>query len=191
MKTHLIGVDPSFQNCGIAIYCPATKELKLHTGDIFSAIKFVTESGLLSKSIAIIENPNLDSNTFGMWAFFKQVLTGNQPIKNIQGQFGICMKRAQDIGKSKASAEFLIEMFRRQYAPVIEVKPSSRDRADKVKNADVRLLKMPTKTTAAQFLTYCGFATKTGNEHSRDAGTLVAGRTIEWAERQLALRRTK
>ena len=188
---YLIGIDPSFTNCAAAIYHPATKGLQLHTGDLFSVMAFLNGSGVLGKSIIVCENPNLDSNTFGMWAFFKQALQGNRDLKTLQGQFGICMKRAQDIGKSKASAELILEMFRRQSILVLEVKPSSRDRADKVKGADVRFMKMPTKTTAAQFATYAGFAVPKSNEHNRDAATLILGRTIEWAERQLALRRPK
>ena len=188
---YLIGIDPSFTNCAAAIYHPTIKTLQLHTGDLFSVMTFLNGSGVLGKCIVVCENPNLDSNTFGMWAFFKQALQGNRDMKTLQGQFGICMKRAQDIGKSKASAELILEMFRRQSIPVLEVKPSSRDRADKVKNADVRFMKMPTKTNAAQFAAYCGFAPPKSNEHNRDASTLVVGRNIEWAQRQLMLRRPK
>lgn len=186
---YLVGIDPSFTNCAAAIYHPATRGLQLHTGDLFSVMAFLNSSGVLGKCIVVCENPNLDSNTFGMWAFFKQALTTNRDLKTLQGQFGICMKRAQDIGKSKASAELLIEMFRRQSIPVLEVKPSSRDRADKVKNADVRLMKMPTKTNAAQFAAYAGFPVPKSNEHNRDAATLILGRNIEWAQRQLMLRK--
>ena len=192
---YLIGIDPSFTNCAAAIYHPATKGLQLHTGDLFSVMAFLNGSGVLGKCIVVCENPNLDSNTFGMWAMMKAaiigLMQGRVNIVTVQSIFARCMKVAQDIGKSKASAQLLIEMLHRQQIPVLEVKPSSRDRADKVKNADVRFMKMPTKTNAAQFATYCGFVPPKSNEHSRDGATLVVGRNIEWAQRQLTLRQPK
>jgi len=190
---YLIGIDPSFTNCAAAIYHPATNGLQLHTGDLFSVMAFLNQSGVLGKCIAVVENPNLDSNTFGMWAMMKAaiigLMQGRVNIGTVQSTFARYMKVAQDIGKSKASAQLLLEMFRRQSIPVLEVKPSSRDRADKVKNADVRFMKMPTKTNAAQFATYAGFPVPKSNEHSRDAATLCLGRNIEWAQRQLMLRK--
>jgi len=188
---YLVGIDPSFTNCAAAIYHPATKTLQLHTGDLFSIVAFLNQSGVLGKCIAVVENPNLDSTAFGLWYLMKQALGKNAGMAELQSVFARVIKRAQDIGKSKASAELILEMFRRQNIAVLEVKPSSRDRADKVKNADVRLMKMPTKTNAAQFAVYCGFVPPKSNEHNRDASTLVVGRNIEWAERQLALRRPK
>ena len=188
---YLVGIDPSFTNCAAAIYHPATKGLQLHTGDLFSVMAFLNSSGVLGKCIAVVENPNLDSTAFGLWYLMKQALQKKAGMAELQSVFARVIKRAQDIGKSKASAELILEMFRRQSIPVLEVKPSSRDRADKVKNADVRFMKMPTKTNAAQFAAYCGFVPPKSNEHNRDASTLVVGRNIEWAQRQLALRRPK
>lgn len=192
MKTHLIGIDPSFDNCGISIYHPATNIYKMQTGNFMEAMSFLNESGVLDKSIVLLENPDLDGNTFGMWAFFKvtldKLLRSQAGLKEVQQTFGISMKRAQDIGKSKAAGAFMLTILEAQGVPVIQVAPSKRDRADKVKGADVRFMKMPTKTTAAQFATLTGYTGKS-NEHARDAGTLVCGRTIEWAERQLMLRR--
>lgn len=198
MKSVLIGIDPSFATAGVAIYEPATNNLILHGGDLFSCMSFLNNSGILGKAIAVIENPNMDGTVFGSWFRFqaqidryvkKQITLGD-----LKSEYSISMKHAQSVGKNKAAGELFIEMFERQAIPVLEIAPSSRHRADKdllkYKNQGIKMLAMPTKTTAAQFEQYTGYSGRS-NEHTRDAGTLVFHKTIQWAELQIKIQQAK
>jgi hypothetical protein len=202
MKEYLIGVDPSFENLGLAIYHPESGKLTLNTDDLFHQIDWLNKSGILGKAIVVCENPNLNSNVFGMWpavrACFVQTIEkrpGFTPMATGLGQaqsmFLRAMKQAQDVGKSKASATLIINLFKMQSIPVLEVSPSDRSRADKdlakVGTKGVHMLVMPTKTNATQFQQLTGYVGRS-NEHNRDAATLVFGRTIKWAETQIKIK---
>lgn len=233
VKSVLIGIDPSFATAGVAIYEPATNNLILHGGDLFSCMSFLNNSGILGKAIAVIENPNLDGTVFGAWrriaveierynygiigtiigiieslkigSGILSILRNRFPsiekyrhskttIDDVRREFGIAMKHAQSVGKNKAAGELFIEIFERQGIPVLEIAPSSRHRADKdllkYKNQGIKMLAMPTKTTAAQFEQYTGYSGRS-NEHTRDAGTLVFHKTIQWAQTQIMIQQAK
>lgn len=198
MKTVLIGIDPSFATAGVAIYEPATNNLILHGGDLFSCMAFLNNSGILGKAIAVIENPNLDGTVFGAWFRFQAQIQKLQKkqigIGELKSEYSISMKHAQSVGKNKAAGELFIEIFERQGIPVLEIAPSSRHRADKdllkYKNQGIKMLAMPTKTTAAQFEQYTGYSGRS-NEHTRDAGTLVFHKTIQWAQTQIMIQQAK
>ena len=184
-KTHLIGVDPSFHTCGIAIYEPATTNLELFSGDSFEVIAYLNAKGILSQSVIVLENPNLDSTSFNMWGLFQKAMKSGAGVAELQKQFAICMNFAQKVGQSKAAGKWFLELFLRQGIPVAEVAPSSRDRADHKRLIGVsplvlRSLKMPTKTTQEQFKILTGWSSPS-NEHKRDAAMQVHGRTVSWA----------
>ena len=203
MKTHLIGIDPSFENFGIAVYNPESKRLILQSGNLFEGIDWLNDCGILHESIAVVENPALDKSVFGMWpalrSEFMKTLEkrpGYTPyptgLAQAQSMFLRAMKQAQNIGEVKSAARLIIYLLRSQGVPVIEIAPSSRDRADKalqrVGMKGIEMLSMPTKTNAEQFQRLTGYQGRS-NEHTRDAATLIHGRTIKWAE--IMLQRNK
>ena len=198
MKSVLIGIDPSFATAGVAIYEPTTNNLILHGGDLFSCMSFLNNSGILGKAIAVIENPNMDGTVFGSWFRFQSQIARyvkrQITLGDLKSEYSISMKHAQSVGKNKAAGELFIEMFERQGIPVLEIAPSSRHRADKdllkYKNQGIKMLAMPTKTTAAQFEQYTGYSGRS-NEHTRDAGTLVFHKTIQWAQTQIMIQQAK
>jgi len=204
-RTILLGIDPSFVNCGVCIYNPKGKSMNMKTGDMMSMVKWIQTQCKLKNIIAIVENPALDSTTFGMWGMVKAKIDGmmnynkqrfNKIVKkvsmaDIQSSFSIAMNYAQKVGENKAAAKQMILMLRHANVPVIEVAPSSRDKAftkksGKTVRRDVKFLKMPTKTTQAQFKELTEHEGRT-SEHARDAATLVWGRTAVWARNQVAI----
>lgn len=201
MKTVLLGIDPSFVTMGICLYDPATREMKLRTDDFLSGIDWINANAKLKDVIAVVENPALDSTTFNMWGLMKEAidkLSGRKLFKNgaslaatggnieeVRSQFAVCMNYAQKVGENKAAAKLIITMLRKYGVPVVEIAPSKRDRAlitkgGKTLRPVAKFLKMPTKTTQAQFEELTGF-TGSSSEHARDAATLVWGRAITWA----------
>jgi predicted Fe-Mo cluster-binding NifX family protein len=200
--THLIGIDPSLSTAGIAVYHPESGRLVLHTGDLFSCVSFLNNCGVLHQSIVIIEDPNKDSATFNMWFMFQKKLNvllsgqrkssfyagagSEKPVTlgDLKSEFSIALNHAQKVGMSKASATVFIELLKRQAVPTVRIAPSSRDRADKamkkLSTPGIKVLSMPTKTTQEQFKTLTGYEARS-NEHTRDAATLVHGRSISWA----------
>lgn len=206
MRDVLVGIDPSFETAGVAIYTPEDKRLVLHGGDIFSCVDFLNKSGILHRAIVILEDPGLNSNIYGTWFQMKTSVelyrTGKVGLHNPQGKrsapwsdgrdrsvqavFGGLMKQAKNIGQSVASAWMFNELISRAGVPVARIAPSDRHRADKeiLKGngpKGVHLLSMPTKTTAVQFQALTGY-TGRSNEHTRDAATLVFGMTIPRAK---------
>lgn len=191
-RKYLIGIDASFQDAGVCIYDTTSGKMGLFSGDLFAVMSHLNRCDVLDKAIAVIENADLDSTTFDAWFRFKQwvlkLISGKIRMEfgedNLKSWFSREMKIAQDAGKAKAAGALFVEIFRRANVPVLEIAPSSRDRADKeaLKSGfrGIKLLNMPTKTTARQFQDYTGHV-GTSNEHSRDAGTLVSGNTIAWA----------
>lgn len=196
MKTHLIGIDPSFKNVGIAVYRPENGAMSLHSGDLFSAIDFLNRSKLLGKCIVVLEDPNLNPNLFGGWPFVRAEIMktlekrpGYIPfptgLANVQSAYLRSAKQAQNVGENKAAAKLFAELFERQGVPFFRVSPTDRHRADKelvrANSRGIKMLVMPTKTNAMQFYELTGYSGRS-NEHTRDAATLVHGRTIKWAE---------
>lgn len=207
-RKYLVGVDPSFYSCGVCVYAPAEKTMQLFTGDFFEAVGFINKTVKLSEVVAVVENPAINSAVFG--AFYplkgeilqliayerwkanpKTASLSNLPrqksMADVEKMFGMASKQAQNVGESKASAKLIISMFKKRNVPVIEVAPSQRDRADKPAKSGilgVKMLTMPTKTNAHQFREITGYIGQS-SEHSRDAATLVHGRTITWAETML------
>ena len=187
-RTHLLGIDPSFETMGVAIYHPKTGHLELYTGDFQQAIRFIGNAGMES-IIAVVENPNLDKPVFKMWGLVEQsikaLIARKGNMKDVQSKFSVAMRYAQNVGQNKAAAKLIIKMLRQKGVPVIEVAPSKRQRADKEKNQRAELLRMPTKTSPEQFRRITGYTSRS-SEHARDAATLVFGRTTKWAELHLA-----
>lgn len=191
-RKKLVGIDPSFYNMGVCIYDTEKKTVQMFTGDFFEAVSFINRTVKLSEVWAVVENPALDGAVFGAFQPVKgeilkvineasvSNLRKRNSMADVERVFSIAAKHAQNVGECKAAAKLIISMFKKRQVPVIEIAPSKRDRADKPKRG-LRMLSMPTKTNARQFSELTGYG-GTSSEHSRDAGTLVIGRTIAWAE---------
>jgi len=197
--TGLIGFDPSFVNCGVAFWQPSDKKLDPRTFNLDDAVNWAVNYH--GPFIAVVENPDLDSNTFNAWASFSSTLwswkVGTASIEDVRSAFAISNDYAQKVGKNKAAAQEIIRRLKAFDIPVLEVAPSKRDRAFrdirnpktgsvKRQRLDPRQLKTPTKTTQKQFEQLTGFDGST-SEHARDAATLVWNRSIAWAEGQVLL----
>jgi len=199
----LIGVYQSLNNCGIAILQDG--KLELYTGEILDAIKWLSGKKIMSRSVAVIEDPNLDKTVFNRFGLIKAAVlkfAGKSvgygikqsvgTMADVQSEFSMAMKIAQNVGESKASAKILISLFKRAGVPVLTIAPSDRHRADKegakANFKGVQMLSMPTKTNAGQFQQLTGYAGRS-NEHNRDAATLIHGRTTKWAQMQIQIRK--
>ncbi|QDP50418.1 MAG: hypothetical protein Unbinned5350contig1001_33 [Prokaryotic dsDNA virus sp.] len=196
----LIGIDPSFIKMGVCIYNPkikdANKAMVMKRGDFMGMVKWINQTVkemgyTMSEVVAVVENPNLDSTVFGMFPILKKAVsefmkTGGKNWGGLQATFGMMMKRGQDVGKSKASGQLIIKMLRDKGVPVVEIAPSSRNKAYQkkggktVRENNIKTLIMPTKTTQSQFEDLTGYK-GTSNEDSRDAATMVFGRSVLWA----------
>lgn len=190
----LLGIDPSFITMGVAIKDPSKKlhKYKLFTGTMTDCISWLGQNVKMKEVVAIVENPALDSAVFGAWERMrKAIVTGG--IGTIKYEFNMIISRAQKVGENKAAAKLFIKLLADKGVPVIEVAPSARQKAySKVKGnierKKVKLLRSPTKTTKEQFYELTGENPKEGNtEHSRDAATLLHGKTLKWCELQLKL----
>lgn len=199
MRDVLIGIDASLVNCGVAVLENGT--LQLYKGELLEAVAFIRKGGWKDRAYIVIEDPNADAAVFGMWAKVKAAVlkfTGkiegayginSRPVTigEVESEFRMAMKIAQNVGESKAAAKILMALFKQAGMPVVRIAPSDRHRADKdgLKLQGVKLLSMPTKTTAVQFQEYTGY-TGRSNEHARDAATLVWGKSAKWCEFMLA-----
>lgn len=191
----LIGIDPSLSHCGAAIWRPGTKELVLASGDIFEVMAFLNSRGCLTTGIVVLEDPNLSSNFYGGFGMVKaEVLKYGRmqgSLGEVESAFRMAAKQAQNVGENKAAAKVIARLFERAGVPVGRVSPADRHRADKdlrkpgLAAMGIAALVMPTKTTSEQFQQLTGYTGRT-NEHARDAGTLVYGRSIIWAKNLLA-----
>ena len=197
-KTFILGIDPSFKTMGACIYNIATHELKFGGGDLFETIKFIRENADQKRTIAVVENPDLDNTVFNAAGPISKSINEllyqkSNPFKKVKDRptvnsivsdVRIALKIAQGVGKNKAAAQLIIQVLERAGIPVLQIAPSKRMRADKdLKKlkadpaAGVKLLSMPTKTTSHQFKQLTGYAGRT-NEHQRDACTLFWGKSI-------------
>lgn len=183
----LIGIDPSFNNFGMAVY-EGGKFTELRTADFLQQVNYIQEKGFFKDSVFVMEDPNEDSAVFGALAKLKAARRSDS--NSFQSICRTSLKIAQDIGRNKACADLFIQMLQREGAPYITVKPSVRHRADKDKVKQnlfmVKMLTMPTKTNAAQFEFLTGYKGQS-NEHSRDAATLVWDKTQSWVDYQLKI----
>ena len=189
---YLIGIDPGRTNTGIAVYDPKTKSFA-HMGkyNLERAIKYLQTVATPERCIVVIENPNLETNLYDGWAEMKSVINAykrnNAKLKDVQSVFRVATKRSADVGKNSAAAQDIIATLKKMDVCTVQIRPSDRNRANHPNriNRDVIYLNMPTKTNNRQFKTLTGHEGRS-NEHSRDAATLVFGKTTKWAEMMAA-----
>lgn len=111
-------------------------------------------------------------------------------LEDVRSKFSIAMNYAQKVGENKAAAKLMIKMMADKGVPIIEIAPSERKRADKIKmkagkaKVDWRTVPYPTKMTATDFKELCGYEGKS-SEHSRDAMTMIVGKDLNWVTRNL------
>lgn len=205
----IFGFDPSFETMGAALFVPMTGEFTLHSGNFDSCLDWLAEHDL-TNAVAVVENPALNKNTFGAWGVIKSVITKimrNKMTWELAKQIIMSqVKKARNVGENQAAAKYLIKQLTDIGIRVYEVKPSDRQVAykeeeyiegkvtkiRKVYNDKPKSLRSATKTNREQFEQITGYPiTKRSNEHSRDAGTLVAKRSMTWFERNYLTQEVK
>lgn len=198
---YLLGIDPSFsKGLAFAISDWSTGEfIELKTFTDFWAGMDWLDQQLKEKGefmVAVLEMPSENSTTFGMWFMFLNFLNKPRsiaPIQLLQSKFSIAMKRAQDVGKSKASGILIKKKLERNGINIICLAPSKRKKAyreekkvgggkTKIRFTGIDLLSLPhpTKCTAAQIKEL--FPNQTiprTSEHCRDAMTCIRGWKIK------------
>jgi hypothetical protein len=189
-RKFLIGCDCSFQSFGVAKYDPQTNAFQLFTGTILQAIAWIGKNCKLSECVAVVEDSNLDSPLFRATGILRVELQkykrGEIGEGAVMSTFSRLSTMAQHLGKSKASAELIISLFREKQVPIVAIAPSDRHRADKTPRngkeyLGISMLSMPTKTTSFQFQQATGYSGNS-SEHARDAAFLVYGKSMQWAE---------
>ena len=174
MAIYLVGIDPGLETTGVALYDPKTNSLELFTGDIQQAINWMGKNCKPAECLVTIEDPNANSLVYGGWADFVK-------LGRNQSAFNRMMKKAQQVGEVKSAAKILITIMARSGYRIVTIAPSQRENAKKKTGTDVRLLRMPTKTTPTEFAKLTGYGMRS-SEHSRDAATLVWGKSVKQVE---------
>ena len=182
-RKYLVGIDPGLETTGVALYDPKTNSLELFTGDIQQAVNWMGRNCKPAECLAVIEDPNANSLVYGGWDDFVNM------GKN-RSAFSRMMKKAQQVGEVKAAAKVLIKIMGRSGYQIATIAPSQRQSAKKVPGTDVRLLRMPTKTTPTEFAKLTGYGMQS-SEHSRDAATLVWGKSVKQIELMILKKVTK
>ena len=169
----LIGFDPSFNNCGIAIR-REDGALILHTDDLANVFTWLNERYKPNELLAVVEDPGAINVLFGGWSKMRNAINSKNTaiMKNV---FMGSIRAAMNVGSNAAAARLIKDMLRQSLIPVITVSPQDRQRADKT-NAPIELLQLPTKTNKKQFKKLTGYTGKS-SEHSRDAATLIYNMT--------------
>jgi len=69
-RIHLVGLDPSFKTMGVALWTPSTAQLSFYSGKLQHCIRWIFKSDLFDPKeiICVVENPNMDSPSFKLWA---------------------------------------------------------------------------------------------------------------------------
>lgn len=176
---YLIGIDPSLNSLGVAILTLETKQLELKTGSFLDMVEWLQErETTIGRAGFMVEDPNLTTRFWGAGAVeadAKKLREGRMALGEFTQKIRIAFGSAQDVGKNKAAATLFIEIF--AGFKILRVDPAKRERADGNNlRADIRFLRMPTKTNAAQFCTLTGYEGRC-SEHARDAATLVWGKS--------------
>lgn len=183
---------------GVAIFDTEEKAMALFTGELQAAIDWIAGKDIIHDAVVVLENPDLNPHFFAGSGAIKAIVAkyiNMAPqhrygmIGEIEQQFRISARMAQNVGENKAAAKFLLRTFERAKVPVIQINPTERHCADiitkrKLSDESVRSLTMPTKTTTAQFTILTGYAGRS-SEHSRDAATLVWGKPQQWVVNRL------
>lgn len=180
----IIGIDPGAENrTGFAIYCIECKQFLLLSNC------FAPEIGEIAKyygcDLAVLEDANQDPN---MTSLANRVKKKQLSINN-------ALKQANDLGKNMQIARTIKKALTNYGVPVVHIKPSERQRADKKHKtlgafASVRQYTMPTKTTMAQFEKLTSYG-GSSSEHSRDAATMLIGKESFYWEKRLETQNLK
>jgi hypothetical protein len=187
-RKYLIGIDASFKDMGVCKYDPDTNAMQLFTGTLLEAVAWIGKNCVLSNCVAVIEDPNLNSPLFKASGILRMELgkfkSGEIGEGAVMATFSRLSTMAQSLGKSKASADLIISLFRGKNVPVITIAPSDRHRADKPPRSgkaplSVGMLSMPTKLSAYQFEQLTGYSGR-ASEHAKDAATLCWGKNMAW-----------
>ena len=190
LKPSIIGLDPSFTNLGTCFQAIDGSQQIHIKSDFDHWACFMQHNAPMIRG-AIMEEPNLDTGVFkGYEAWEEGFLSNCKDIEAQKSELRKLLKIAQDIGKQKAAADQMRKVLDSLGIPYALVAPSARDRAEKTNSRyEIKIMKWPTKTTSDQYkwITEVPVVGRT-NEHTRDAGTLLIGRTLSWIEAQHKIR---
>jgi len=166
----IIGIDPGSEDrCGYSVKTSAglqsVASVELH--ELFFLIREQwAVSALLKEPLGVVlENPNLDSNVFRL---------GGLP--RTEKEFRQAIKMASDVGKNKGVANAILTFLKSQKIRYIEIAPSARQKVTSP-GADLKLMRMPTKSDAGQFKKLTGHVGSTTKD-GRDAATLIYSMTF-------------
>ena len=190
----LIGIDiGAGYNSAIAVYETKSKTfLDIFSGTVFEVLEILVywDRKTDSHMCVVVEDNTLERGVFNQWEPFLSVVSayfkkGIGSIQSVKAAFDKCLQMAQAVGKNKYICKLFIAEIKMREMPHLRVSPSSRDRADKskfrggvtIEAGQVELMRMPTKTTEAEFKRLTGYMGNT-NEHERDAATLVWNKTV-------------
>lgn len=217
----IVGIDPSFENVGIAIKDLATGKISLFPVKNFQAAVRLFKTLDLSDAVIVLENPGLDSMIFSTkyWLenFLSQIDNGEISVKRMLAflkwngskrsdpsnpealayvQYKSNLEMAKRVGKSIASAELLLSIFDAASIPVIQIRPSDRTRARRNGEKVIHKLNVLKGMNMPTKLTGIEFNLLTGydkisNEHSRDAATMIWDKTEAWCSLQIAKSKKK
>lgn len=161
-KTYLIGIDPSVENCALALY--SVKEKRIVWTQTYDVLKCAQTILSMSQPAFIgcaLEDPRLQSATFSV--------SGGGAMTTANAA-----ARGQDVGTTMAAAAMIEKALVQAGIDYVLINPSRRTNVKKIKGVSPAHY-LPTKTSDEYFQTLTGYDGKT-NEHERDAATLVWGR---------------
>lgn len=189
-RDHLVGIDPSFTKLGVCIQHRARCDTQQHmTWTFLDFERWIRTDGVRNRIAVILEDPNEDSHHWTAWREFKKsALTKPETANIIKSEFKKALKIAADVGANKAAARQITLLLEENGVPFATVAPSKRDSAKGIGANEICRLKWPTKTTVEQYHIYTNIKPKGSSEHSRDAGTLITGRTVGWIIQQHKIR---
>lgn len=196
---NFLGIDPSLRTAGAAFFDSETYQLVHVSGKIIDVMREIDLRMPPGEVVVIMEDPGLDRNTFGavgmITAKAQEYKAGKASKQELEMIAGVATKMSRDVGENAGAAEVFKQWFEERNIPVLCVKPSERDKAYKrvkvgkgmsTRRLNVLGLKLPTKTTQEQYKQLTGHVGRT-NEHERDAGTLVYGRSAAWVRHRQSL----
>lgn len=140
----IIGIKPSFNLFGTAIYNPENKSFVLKTGTMIDQVKWIQTQVKLKECVAIVENPALNYNYLESWPIMKTEIEAMMKyqvnkskkiirqvtISEIQSSFLVAMELVMCATESKLAAKQIITHLSNANIPVLEVEPIETNKKD-------------------------------------------------------------
>jgi hypothetical protein len=161
----IVGIDPSFANCGIVGYTNGNKlafNATLRLIDVADAIKHIVSNGALCG--VVVEDPNLQAATYKA---------------SSARSAGYNAKIGQNAAGAMYAASYVIELLQRYGIAYVQVNPTRRTMVKGIETPSY-MHYLPTKCSDSYFCKYANCDDKGLTEHERDAATLIVNRT--WSD---------